>query len=190
MLAGLQDYIDGTGSGDIFIVLHQMGNHGPAYFKRYPPAFEKFTPVCHTSQLEDCSREEIDNAYDNAILYTDYFLSRVIALLRQNDARFETAMLYVSDHGESLGEHGIYLHGLPWIMAPDAQKHPAALLWFGSRFDGIDTGTLRADSTRPWTHDNIFHTVLGLLEIQTRVYDPNQDITRAAHTARRRAALD
>ena len=186
MLAGLQEYIDGTGSGDIFIVLHQMGNHGPAYYKRYPQAFEKFTPVCRTSQLEDCSNEEIDNAYDNAILYTDYFLSKVIALLRQNDGRFETAMVYISDHGESLGENGIYLHGLPWIMAPDVQKNVGALLWFGENFDEIDVATLQANSLHPWSHDNIFHTVLGLLEVDTAVYDPALDITRPPQ----RASLD
>jgi lipid A ethanolaminephosphotransferase len=183
MLAGLQDYIDNTGSGDIFIVLHQMGNHGPAYYKRYPQAFEKFTPVCRTSQLEDCSTGEINNAYDNAILYTDYFLSKVIALLKQNNDGFETAMMYISDHGESLGENGIYLHGLPWIMAPDTQKDVGALMWFGEGFDEIDVAALRANSTRPWSHDNIFHTVLGLLGIDTVVYDRDLDITRPAAIA-------
>ena len=101
MLSNLQEYIDSKKSGDIFIVLHQMGNHGPAYYKRYPKEFEKFTPVCKTNQLEECTQEEIDNAYDNAILYTDYFLSKVIELLKQNND-FETAMIYISDHGESL----------------------------------------------------------------------------------------
>jgi lipid A ethanolaminephosphotransferase len=185
LLAGLQDYIDHTGSGDIFIVLHQMGNHGPAYYKRYPQTFEKFTPVCRTSQLEECSREEIDNAYDNAILYTDYVLSRVIELLRRNDDRFATAMMYISDHGESLGEHGIYLHGLPWLMAPDAQKDVAALLWFGRGFDAIDVNALRAASAAPWSHDNVFHTVLGLLGIDTAIYEPDLDITHQAQTLAR-----
>lgn len=182
LLAGLQDYIDGTGGGDIFIVLHQMGNHGPAYYKRYPAAFEKFTPVCRTSQLEECSREEIDNAYDNAILYTDYFLSRVIALLRDNEQRYETAMMYISDHGESLGEHGVYLHGLPWLMAPDDQKQVAALLWFSDGFDSLNIDTLRASRTQAWSHDNVFHTVLGLLDIGTEIYDPDLDITRPARS--------
>ena len=132
MLTGLQAYIDGKRSGDILIVLHQMGNHGPAYYKRYPESFEKFKPVCKTNQLEKCSREEIGNAYDNAILYTDYFLSKVIALLKANSQGFETGMVYMSDHGESLGENGLYLHGLPYFMAPETQKHIAALMWFGS----------------------------------------------------------
>ncbi len=134
MLVGLQKYIDRQIRGDIFIVLHQMGNHGPAYYKRYPEMFERFKPVCKSSQMEACSSGEINNTYDNAILYTDYFLSRVIALLKQNTGKFETAMLYVSDHGESLGDGGIYLHGLPYFMAPDAQIHIPAILWFGDSF--------------------------------------------------------
>ena len=103
MLSGLQDYIDQHDSQDVLIVLHQMGNHGPAYFKRYPPEFEKFTPVCNSNQLEQCSRDEIVNTYDNALLYTDYFLKQVISLLKRNDGHFQSSMLYISDHGESLG---------------------------------------------------------------------------------------
>jgi lipid A ethanolaminephosphotransferase len=177
MLAGLQDYIDGRPDGDILVVLHQMGSHGPAYYKRYPPAFERFTPACGTSELEDCSEEEITNAYDNTALYTDYFLSRVIELLRGNDAQFETALLYLSDHGESLGEHGVYLHGLPYLLAPEAQTHVPLLLWFGKHYDAIDREALRALAGQPYSHDNIFHTVLGLFEVETAAYDSRLDIT-------------
>ena len=175
MLVGLQDYIDSKKTGDIFIVLHQMGNHGPAYYKRYPAAFEKFTPVCKTNQLETCTPEEIGNAYDNAILYTDYFLSKIIHLLKQNTAQFETAMIYFSDHGESLGETGIYLHGLPYYMAPDEQKHVGAVMWFGDSFE-IDINALRAKSGNAFSQDNLFHTLLGLMEIETEVYDQRLDI--------------
>ena len=101
------------------IVLHQMGNHGPAYYKRYPKEFERFTPVCRTNDLGSCSSEEINNAYDNVILYTDHVMSQVIAILKANDEQFETSMLYVSDHGESLGEYEVYLHGLPYALAPE-----------------------------------------------------------------------
>ena len=176
MLANIQTYIDEHQHGDIFIVLHQMGNHGPAYYKRYPPGFEKFTPACQTSQLENCSDVEITNAYDNAILYTDYFLSEVIKLLKNNNAGFESAMFYVSDHGESLGEHGVYLHGMPDIIAPDAQKHVPAIMWFGNNFDEINMESLMTKSDRKYTHDNIFHTVLGLMEIETSLYDKEKDI--------------
>lgn len=175
MLSGLQDYIDRTERGDILIVLHQMGNHGPAYYKRYPREFERFRPVCRTNELEECTKEEIENAYANAVLYTDYFLSRVIDLLKRNSDKFETAMVYVSDHGESLGENHIYLHGLPYFMAPDEQKHVAALMWFGRSFD-IDKEMLRAKSRLPFTHDNLFPTILGLMEVRTSVYKKNLDI--------------
>ncbi|MBF0101597.1 MAG: phosphoethanolamine--lipid A transferase [Desulfobacterales bacterium] len=175
MLIGLQEYIDAQPSKDIFIVLHQMGNHGPAYFKRYPKSFEKFVPVCKTNQLESCTTEEINNAYDNAILYTDYFLSKVITLLKQNNHKFETALFFLSDHGESLGENGIYLHGLPYFMAPNTQKHIAALMWFGDSFK-LDKNVLRKKVTKTFTQDCLFHTILGLMEIQTSVYDKTMDI--------------
>ena len=178
MLSRLQTYINNHQRGDIFIVLHQKGNHGPAYYKRYPLKFERFTPVCRTSQLEDCSKEEISNAYDNAILYTDYFLSRVIRLLKQNNKHFETAMFYVSDHGESLGENRLYLHGLPNYIAPDTQRHIPAIVWFGKNFDDVDTRELLRKRNNKYTHDNIFHTVLGFMEIETTIYDRKMDIFR------------
>ena len=176
MLDGLQDYIDKWPQGDILIVLHQMGNHGPAYYKRYPQSFEIFTPVCRTNDLDKCSEEEINNAYDNAILYTDYFLSKVISLLKQNMAQFETAMFYMSDHGESLGESGIYLHGLPYFMAPDTQTHVASILWFGENYDEINIESVKQKADRNFSHDNLFHTVLGLMEVDTDVYDKDLDI--------------
>lgn len=180
MLAGLDDWIASTGDGDIVIVLHQMGNHGPAYYKRYPDAFEVFTPACTTVALEDCTPEEINNAYDNAIVYTDYFLSRVIEFLGDYDDTFETAMFYISDHGESLGEHGMYLHGLPNFMAPEEQRHVPALMWFGKHYD-IDKGLVARRRQEAWSHDNYFHTVLGFMEIETDVYEPDLDIIRGAH---------
>ena len=179
MLEGLQEYIDKQKNGDILIVLHQMGNHGPAYYKRYPANFEIFTPVCQTNQIEKCTKDEIINAYDNAILYTDYFLSKVIHLLKQNTNSFETAMVYLSDHGESLGENGLYLHGLPYVMAPDTQKHIAAIMWFGDNFK-IDKKSLHAKSSKKFSQDNLFHTILGLMEVNTSVYNKNMDIINYA----------
>lgn len=175
MLSGLQDHIDRRDRGDILIVLHQMGNHGPAYYKRYPKRFEKFTPVCRSNQLEECTNDRIENTYANAVLYTDYFLSRAIDLLKRNSDAFETALVYVSDHGESLGENGLYLHGLPHFMAPDSQKHVAALMWFGESFM-IDKKAIRAKSNGSFSHDNLFHTLLGLMEVRTSVYNKNLDI--------------
>lgn len=178
MLSGLQEYIAAQKSGDVLIVLHQMGNHGPAYYKRYPASFERFKPVCKTNELENCTREQISNSYDNAILYTDYFLSKVIGLLKNNSADFETAMVYMSDHGESLGENGLYLHGLPYFVAPDTQKHIAAVMWFGEGFK-IDKNALRAKSAKTYSHDHLFHTILGLMEIDTTVYDKTKDIVHS-----------
>ncbi|MDH5181693.1 MAG: phosphoethanolamine--lipid A transferase, partial [Gammaproteobacteria bacterium] len=182
MLANLQAWINKHPTGDIFIVLHQFGNHGPAYYKRYPKSYERFTPVCTTNELKDCSSEQINNAYDNAILYTDYFLAQVIKLLKANSKTFETAMFYISDHGESLGENGLYLHGFPYLIAPNTQLHVPAILWLGEGMtEDIDKEGIKRRAGEHFSHDNVFHTVLGFMEIQTRVYDPKQDILLNMH---------
>jgi len=179
MLVHLQEYIDHHPEGDILIVLHQMGNHGPAYYKRYPQSFERFTPVCRTNQLEQCSREEIDNTYDNAILYTDYFLAKLIGLLKDNDEGFEAAMYYISDHGESLGENNLYLHGLPYLLAPDVQKHVPMIFWFSDSFReaGLSVKRMEPVLDEAFSHDNIFHTLLGLFEVETAAYDRSLDLS-------------
>ena len=190
MLIGLQEYIDLHPRGDILIVLHQMGNHGPAYYKRYPPAFEKFKPACKESDLSRCSREEIVNAYDNAILYTDHFLAKAIELLKKNDSRFETALFYVSDHGESLGENGIYLHGMPKSIAPEAQLHVPAVMWFGRNFHAVTPSALREKSKMRFSHDNVFHTILGFFEIESETYRPLKDILNEAKPAKKQVYAD
>lgn len=178
MLKNLQGYIDKHSTGDIFIVLHQMGNHGPAYYKRYPKQFEIFTPTCQTNQLEQCSDQEINNAYDNALLYTDYFLAQTIKLLKRNDNQFESAMFYASDHGESLGENNLFLHGLPYIIAPKEQTQVPMIMWFSKHFDKqeINFKQLVKQTHKKLSHDNIFHTILGLMAVKTKVYDDNMDI--------------
>jgi lipid A ethanolaminephosphotransferase len=133
-------------------------------------------PTCESNQLQDCSEAEINNAYDNTILYTDHFLAGVIDFLRKNDDRFETAMLYASDHGESLGESGVYLHGLPYWVAPDAQTHVPFILWFGKNYDDVDFEAMRRLQNDSLSHDNIFHTLLGLFEINSGIYDRQKDI--------------
>jgi len=177
MLVGLDKFIEKNKGKNILIVLHQMGNHGPAYYKRYPKAFEKFKPTCKTNQLEECTQQEITNAYDNAILYTDYFLDKVIKFLKQYDDEYDTAMIYMADHGESLGENGVYLHGLPYFMAPDAQKHVGAIIWLGKGMKNkIDINALKAKSTQSFSHDNLFHTLLGIFNVKTSVYNKELDI--------------
>ena len=177
MLDGLDEFIQKNKGKDILIVLHQMGNHGPAYFKRYTKAYEKFTPTCKTNQLQECTQEEIKNAYDNALLYTDNFLTQVIHFLKKYDKEYDTAMIYMADHGESLGENGIYLHGLPYFMAPDAQKHVGAIMWFGKGMQKlIDVDALQAKSKENYSHDNLFHTLLGIFNVESSVYNEKLDI--------------
>jgi lipid A ethanolaminephosphotransferase len=177
MIVGLDEYIEKSQGKDILIVLHQMGNHGPAYYKRYPKEFEKFTPVCKTNQLEKCTNEEVNNAYDNAILHTDYFLSEVINFLKPYSKTHETAMIYMADHGESLGENGLYLHGVPYFMAPSTQTHVASVIWFGESLKKeYDTKKLKTYSHEAFSQDNLFHMLLGLFEVETEVYEPSMDI--------------
>ncbi|WP_458701442.1 phosphoethanolamine transferase [Sulfurospirillum sp. 1307] len=173
MLVGLDKFIEKSNKKDIFIVLHQMGNHGPAYYKRYPKEFLKFKPICTTNQLEKCTQEEISNAYDNAILYTDYFLSKTIEFLKGYSKDFETAMIYMSDHGESLGENGVYLHAMPYFMAPDAQKHVASVFW--SSNDSV-INALKKVQDKEFSQDNLFDTILGIFDVKTKMYNKTKDI--------------
>ncbi len=183
MLAPMQTFIDAHPKGDILIILHQMGNHGPAYFKRYPKEFEVFTPTCQNADLSKCSLAEISNAYDNALRYTDHFLGRVIETLKGNQQHFAPAMFYVSDHGESLGENGLFLHGLPYALAPKEQKHVPAALWLGEGFPVPAKAVLEKKAQQRYTHDAVFHTLLGLFHVQTEVYDPALDIVAPLGTA-------
>jgi len=165
MLGGLQKYID-SHQGDILIVLHSMGSHGPAYYNRYPKEFELFKPACQTLELSQCSHEEIINAYDNTIVYTDYFLSNVIELLKRNSSQYETSMIYVSDHGESLGESGLYLHGMPYMIAPEEQTRVPVIVW-ASQSSDIDIEKSAGLKNVKNSHDTVFNTLLTLFEIQT-----------------------
>ncbi|MCP5327282.1 MAG: phosphoethanolamine--lipid A transferase [Sinobacteraceae bacterium] len=165
--------------GDTVIALHMMGNHGPAYFKRYPPQFRRFTPDCRTAQLRDCTREQVVNAYDNAILYTDHVLASLVDVLQNSSADIDSALLYVSDHGESLGEKGLYLHGIPYAIAPSQQTHVPMLLWLSAALTDsgdVNAHCLRARVDRAYSHDNLFHSVLGLLNVSTSAYRAERDI--------------
>jgi lipid A ethanolaminephosphotransferase len=180
MLSGLPALIR-SATRDLVIVLHQKGSHGPAYAKRYPRQFGKFGPVCDTNELQKCSKESIVAAYDNTILYTDYFLSKTIDLLRATAAEegVDTSMLYFSDHGESLGENNMYLHGAPWMIAPPEQTHVPLMLWmsdgFSKRFQ-IDRTCLAARAGQSFSHDNVFHSVLGMLNVNTAVFNPRLNL--------------
>jgi len=183
LLERLPELIRAPGK-DLVVVLHQKGSHGPAYAKRYPQQFGRFGPVCNTNEFEKCSRESIVAAYDNTILYTDYFLSKTIDLLRQSseEGNVDTSLLYFSDHGESLGEGNMYLHGAPRMIAPPEQTHVPFMLWmsggFQSRFH-IDQRCLAMRATQPFSHDNVFHSVLGMLDVNTAVRNPKFDLFHA-----------
>ncbi|MCH4901043.1 phosphoethanolamine--lipid A transferase [Pseudomonas sp. B707] len=178
LLQGLQSFIDHLDK-DTVLVLHQMGSHGPEYFKRYPKEYEHFTPVCESNALNNCSRESIVNGYDNTLVYTDHVLSSLIDVLRSNQDKVDTAMLYLSDHGESLGEYNLFLHGTPYMLAPEQQKHVAMLAWFSDSYQksySVDTHCLQMSRDKPLSQDNLFHSMLGLLEVQSKVYQPDLDM--------------
>lgn len=166
--------------GSLVVVLHQLGNHGPAYYRRYPAQFAQFGPTCDTDDLSRCTPEQIRNAYDNALLYTDHVLARTIDWLEQLEARYDTAMIYVSDHGESLGERGLFLHGMPYAIAPREQTEVPMVMWFSDSFAQrmrLDVSCLRARAHEPATHDHLFSTVLGLLDIRTQTQDATMDLS-------------
>lgn len=181
LLEQLQSYID-QAQEDTLVVLHQRGSYGPEYYCQSPAPFKVFTPECTTNQLQECKADELVNAYDNSILYTDYVLSRVIELLKQNSGQFNTAMIYLSDYGESLGEKNIYLHGLPYLIAPDEQKHVPLILWLADAFfetGHLDQACLRQRAGGEFSHDNLFHSVLGLMGVRTEMYRRELDIFAA-----------
>jgi lipid A ethanolaminephosphotransferase len=165
--------------GDAVVVLHMLGNHGPSYYARYPEAFKRFTPACEVDELGDCERDTIVNAYDNAILYTDSVVADAVGWLEQQSAARDTALVYLSDHGESLGESGLYLHGVPRMVAPDEQLKVPMWLWLSPALreaDGIDLACVRGAADAPRTHDALFSTVLGLMRVETAVRDPDFDL--------------
>lgn len=181
----LDAWLDGV-RRDSVLVLHTMGSHGPTYHLRYPAAFRRFTPDCQTAELGECTDAEIVNAYDNSILFTDHVLSTVIDKLKARSQTFETAMVYMSDHGESLGEHGLYLHGTPYMLAPEFQKHIPFVVWMDPAFAGsmqLDRSCLNRKAAQAYSHDNLFHSVLGLMNVRTDVYDPALDVFAACKPA-------
>jgi len=180
MLADLDAFVESHPDGDILIVLHQMGSHGPAYNERVPDEFKRFAPVCESKQLDQCSEEQIINSYDNTILYTDYVLDKAISVLKKYDDQFETVFMYVGDHGESLGEKGVYLHGLPYFLAPDAQKTVPLIIWFGAQQHDLDIERLARMRDGAISHDYVFHTILGIFEVESEVRDPSMDLEALA----------
>mgnify|MGYP002545298408 FL=1 len=178
LVENLEEYLANV-KKDAFIVLHTIGSHGPTYYKRYPDTFRKFTPTCDTAEIQKCTREEIVNTYDNTILYTDFVVSRAIGILKKFP-HLESGLLYVSDHGESLGENNIYLHGLPYSIAPEEQKKVPMILWMSDnmkKFDHLDYGCIaKKAEEKTFSHDNLYHTLLALMEIRSKTYDKSLDM--------------
>lgn len=163
------------------IVLHQMGSHGPAYYKRVPAQFKVFKPTCDTNAIQGCSRDALLNSYDNTLLYTDYVLDSLIETLK-NTTKYQTALWYLSDHGESTGESGMYLHGAPYAIAPTQQTHIPMLMWFSTVWKNQakqQVKCLAQQGRQELSQDNLFPTMLSLLDVKSKVIDPNNDMLAA-----------
>lgn len=182
MLQGLEERIAALDAKrrarGVVVVMHQMGSHGPAYYQRSPKPFKRFLPECTSTALQDCSRDSVVNAYDNTLVYTDHFLGQTIEWLKRQQAAADTAMVYVSDHGESLGEGNLYLHGLPYAVAPDVQKKVPWVTWLSPGYEkttGLTMACLRERRDAEVSHDNYFHSVLGLMDVSTTAYQAGMD---------------
>lgn len=185
LLTDLESRIQAT-QGDMIVVLHQLGNHGPNYYERYPKEYETFKPVCRTPELSRCTSDQIVNAYDNAIGYTDAFLAKTLDVVKSQTTH-DGAFLYVSDHGESLGEYGLYLHGAPYSIAPSQQVDVPMVMWMSPGVEastGIDVQCVRSQASVPRSHDNIFHTVLSYFDVQTAAYRAEKDIFSTCRASR------
>ena len=176
LLAGLEQRIETSRSQRVLVILHQVGSHGPAYNTRYPPEFERFKPVCASVELSKCTPQALLNAYDNTILYEDYFLSKTISLLK-GLPNTTAAMIYLSDHGESLGEYGLYLHGVPYSIAPDVQKDILFIVWMSDEFrrqKAIQPSQLESQPAH--SQRDIFHSVMGAFSMRSDAYQPEYDV--------------
>jgi len=180
----LQEAIENI-TEDTVLVMHHIGSHGPAYYLRYPDAYKRFTPTCDSTELKNCTSDEIINAYDNTIAYTDHVLAETIKLLETQD-KAVTSMIYMSDHGESLGEGGLYLHGTPYFMAPDTQTKVPFVIWLSEAYKSAfapDMTCLNMRAQTPATHANLFHSVLGLMDITTTEKSADLDLFSNCSTA-------
>lgn len=168
-------------SQDTVIVLHTIGSHGPTYFERYTEKERQFTPTCDTKEINQCSQAELINTYDNGILYIDQFLDKVIGQLEAYP-NLKTSMLYLSDHGESLGENNMYLHATPYAIAPKEQTQVPMVMWFSPKWvenKKVDLTCLRQNANRPYSHDNFFHSALSLMDMKmasVKAYNKDLDI--------------
>ena len=167
---------------DTVLVFHMIGSHGPAYFMRYTDDFRRFTPDCRSADFNTCTEEEIANAYDNTLLFTDHVLAQAMAELEAAQDRVAPALLFLSDHGESLGEGGLFLHGAPRFLAPEVQYKVPMEIWLSEGYRdamGLDSACVAAQSDQPLSQDYMFHTILGMMDIRTAAHDPAHDLVAA-----------
>lgn len=169
LVDSLKDYLahlDKNNPKPQLIVLHQMGSHGPAYFKRSKAPYQPFQPTCNSNAIQGCSTEELKNSYDNSIVYTDHVLAQIIETLKQQ-TQYQTGFWYLSDHGESTGEHGLYLHGAPYSMAPTQQTHVPMLMWFSDAWKQQNIqqiSCLKGQTNQARSQDHLFPSLLSLLD--------------------------
>lgn len=186
LLPELEKALAKANGKDAMVVLHLIGSHGPTYYRRYPASHRLFTPDCQRSDIQNCTREELVNTYDNTIAYTDYMLSRIVSMLKSYSDRYNTSLLYMSDHGESLGENGLYLHGTPYAIAPKEQTHVPALLWLSDNYakeNRIDMTCVRKTAeSKQISQDYLSHSLLGLTNVAASVYKPELDFLDGCRT--------
>lgn len=168
LIDGLAEAITESGKNKVLVVLHTSTSHGPSYNKRYPAEFEKFSPVPQTVEMSTCPQDQLFNAYDNSILFTDYILDSTINILKGLEG-WNSTMIFVSDHGESLGEGNLYMHGVPYSIAPKEQIEIPYIVWTsnaGQEYKDIDMAS----------QYSVFHSVLYKLNVESPVYDEEMNI--------------
>ena len=180
VLLSYADKLSENVTEDSLVVFHIIGSHGPRYYERYPEKFRKYVPDCNRPDVENCSTEEVVNAYDNTIAYTDYVLYQLIEILERKMETNDTMLLYVSDHGESLGEGNLYLHAAPYAFAPEYQTRVPMQLWFPTTSANDMQVDLRCMAklaqNAELSHDNLFHTLMGMFQVRSHEYDPSHDL--------------
>lgn len=170
LLNGLRQTIEEAEQDKVLIILHTNTSHGPAYCNRYPKRFEVYTPVCDNVEQASKAPQELINAYDNTIIYTDYLLNSIIDTLKTVSDR-SCAMFYISDHGESLGENNLYMHGVPVKVAPAEQYEIPCYVWLTPGYREVKNPEL---IDQHW----VFHSIMDLLDMQSPVFDPEKDLFR------------
>ena len=173
LLAGLRERIESSQKDKVLIVLHTSTSHGPRYADKYPKEFEVFKPVAKNIEEGEKNIGMLVNAYDNTILYTDFLVDSLISTLRSL-SEWHSAMIFISDHGESLGENKVFMHGLPMKLAPKVQYEIPFLVWTSENFRRYK----RTPEELPEVLEQhyIFHSVLNLLSIHSPAYNKDFDL--------------